>query len=249
MSDPRTAAGAAFPATRWSVVLEARRPGDEAGRHAALAEWCRLYWYPLYAHARRAGWPPEDAEDLTQTFFGRVLADDLFARTRLGAGRLRTFLLVAFGHDLADARRSAGRRKRGGGASLVSLDRDLAEDRFQAEPALQTAPAAEFDRRWARSVLSASIERLAGEYAAGGRSRQFAALRPFLDLEDGAGDDNYDTASVRLGVTLVAARQAVHRLRTRFRRALRTHIADTLAVATETEVDVELAELRAALAA
>jgi RNA polymerase sigma-70 factor (ECF subfamily) len=244
--EDRTAAGAAFPKTRWSVVLNARRKDDPGAARSALAELCRTYWYPLYAFARRQGWTPEDAEDLTQTFFTRALETNLFNASEPSAGRLRTFLLTAFERDLLDARRDSRRLKRGGGQTAVSIDRDLAEDRFQREPALQTTPLADFDRQWAISVLSASVDRLASEYASGGKTRQFDTLRGFLGVENDPGG-SYDEASSSLGLSKAGVRQAVHRMRERFRVVLRDEIADTLKEATDENIDHELDALRVAL--
>ena len=43
----------------------------------ALEDFCRIYWYPLYAYARRTGHSVEDAEDLTQGFFNHLLQSRL----------------------------------------------------------------------------------------------------------------------------------------------------------------------------
>jgi hypothetical protein len=52
----------AFPPTRWSLVLAARRkPSPESA--VALETVCRAYWYPLYAYVRRCGQSPHDAQD------------------------------------------------------------------------------------------------------------------------------------------------------------------------------------------
>jgi DNA-directed RNA polymerase specialized sigma24 family protein len=74
-SDPSTAvpgSAARFPSTMWSMVLAA---GQARSSHSqeALAELCRIYWYPLYAYLRRQGQSPQDAEDLTQGFFEQLL--------------------------------------------------------------------------------------------------------------------------------------------------------------------------------
>jgi DNA-directed RNA polymerase specialized sigma24 family protein len=63
---------AQFRTTRWTVILaaaESRQPGSQE----ALTELYQRYWYPLYAFARRRGYGPHDAEDLTQGFFLRLL--------------------------------------------------------------------------------------------------------------------------------------------------------------------------------
>ena len=64
--------GTQFEATRWSLVLRARE-GDESQRRVALGALCREYWYPLYAFLRRSGRPVEDAQDLAQEFFVRLM--------------------------------------------------------------------------------------------------------------------------------------------------------------------------------
>ena len=80
-------------------MLAAR--GDESvSAEAALATICQAYWYPLYAHVRRRGNDPERARDLTQGFFGELLAKDSIARADPERGRFRTFLLAALDHFL-----------------------------------------------------------------------------------------------------------------------------------------------------
>ena len=71
---------ASFPTTRWSRILAAR-DGDPDATEArgALADLCRAYWYPLYAFIRRRGHDPEDARDLTQEFFARLIEADFLA--------------------------------------------------------------------------------------------------------------------------------------------------------------------------
>jgi len=71
---PRAAAGH-FVTTHWSVVLTAGR-SDTTRAQAALENLCRAYWPPLYAYVRRRGHSVEDAEDLTQEFFARLLKHD-----------------------------------------------------------------------------------------------------------------------------------------------------------------------------
>jgi len=66
----RTAAQ--FATTHWSVVLAAGDSGSPGSREA-LEKLCRQYWFPLYAFARRKGYSPEDAQDLTQEFFRQLL--------------------------------------------------------------------------------------------------------------------------------------------------------------------------------
>ncbi len=231
-----------FPATRWSVVLAASGGGGEA--RAALEEICRLYWFPLYAFARQRGLSAEDAEDQTQEFLTAVATGELLGKAAPDRGKLRTYLLSAFQRDLIDAHRRATSRKRGGGVSLVSLDSLAAEDRFRTTPLLDSATGT-FDRAWAMTCLDSALCLVESEYTSRGRTSLFEVLRSFLD-PDVEGD--YSTAARQMGMDVNAARQAVFRLRQRFRVALRQTVADTLDQPSDILVDEELTTLRAALA-
>src|SRR5262245_30199104 len=92
---------AGFQPTHWSVVLAARQEASPRAADA-LAQLCRAYWYPLYAHARRRGHAHHAAEDLTQEFFARLLAKQWLKQVAPEKGRFRTFLLVALDNFLAN---------------------------------------------------------------------------------------------------------------------------------------------------
>ncbi len=231
-----------FPPTRWSIVLTAA--GGGAPARAALEELCRLYWFPLYAFARQRGWSPEDAEDATQTFLVRVAEGKLLAAATRERGRLRTWLLTAFQHDLMDERRRRDRLKRGANYQFVPMEILEAESRLIRTATLES-PSAVFDRAWALTCLEAAAAALEKEYGGRGRGALFDALRPFLDP---AGEVSSGSAMQATGLDANALRQAVFRLRQRFRTLLRQHIADTLDQPTESLIDEELAALRAALA-
>lgn len=232
-----------FPITRWSVVLTAS--GGGAAARAALEELCRLYWFPLYAFARQSGCSPEDAEDETQEFLTRVASRELLAGATATRGRLRTFLLAAFQRDLIDAHRRTTRQKRGGGAEVLSIDALKAEDRLSA---LGTATSAEntYDRLWAMTCLDTAMAALESEYTRREKLALFQALRPFIDPQAEGG---YEKAAQLTGLEPNAVRQAVFRLRQRFRALLRLTIGDTLESPTEALIEEELAALRAALSA
>src|SRR5882724_8629833 len=87
-------AAAQFNTTHWSVVLAAGQSSSPAAQ-AALEQLCRAYWYPLYCYVRRAGHSPEDAQDLTQDFFARLLEKNYFALASRERGRFRSFLLTS----------------------------------------------------------------------------------------------------------------------------------------------------------
>src|SRR5262245_2328551 len=98
---PIPGAARRFASTRWSLVVEAGQR-DSPESEAALATLCRLYWYPLYAYARRRLPGTEDAQDLTQEFFARLLERDYLRQADRQRGRFRSFLLTAFQHFLAN---------------------------------------------------------------------------------------------------------------------------------------------------
>src|SRR5271166_2724955 len=106
---------AQFPTTCWSRVVAA---GDRAapGALEALAGLCAAYWYPLYAFIRRKGRGPEEALDLTQDYFTRLLERGTVAAADAGKGRFRSFLLADCTRFLADRHERDRAAKRGGGA-------------------------------------------------------------------------------------------------------------------------------------
>ena len=110
-----------FTTTRWSVVLRAGGASPEQA-HAALEQLCSDYWYPLYAFVRRKGHSPEDAADLTQDFFAKLLANDFTQGLTPDGGRFRSFLLTSLNRFLIDEWHRGQCLKRGGGIQPTSLD-------------------------------------------------------------------------------------------------------------------------------
>ena len=234
--------GAVFATTRWSVVLDAGRP-DSPRAAEALAQLCQAYWQPLYAYARRHGHEGEEARDLTQEFFARLLEKNYVGAADKNRGRFRTFLLSSFEHFLAKEWRDARRQKRGGGRPLLSLDEQTAEDRYRLEPVDELSPEKIFDRRWALTTLERALARLREEYTASGRGELFEALKPMLTVEN-SGEPQAQLAA-RLSLGEGALRVAIHRLRQRYGEAVREEIAQTVGRAED--VDEELGHLFEAL--
>jgi RNA polymerase sigma factor (sigma-70 family) len=219
---------------------------DQQDVRSALGVLCALYWYPLYAFARRRGLAPEDAEDATQAFFLSVLERGFFASADPERGRLRTFLLTSFSRQLVDAHRTASREKRGGGVEFVPLETDDAEIRFAGEPS-SAEPAAQFEKEWAAALIEGAVRRLKADYAESGKVPLFDALLPFLGTSAGEPPDQAQLAT-QLGMSHVALRQSLLRLRTRFRTVLRAQVSDTLREPTDAAIDEELRALHAVLA-
>lgn len=226
----------AFATTQWSIVLRAGREQGSESRDA-LGRLCRTYWYPLYAHVRRRGHAPADAEDLTQAFFARLLEGRVIGRADPARGRFRSFLLTTLDHFLIDEWQRSRARKRGGGGTIASLDVEAAERRLENELADADAPDRAFDRRWAMALLEAVLRRLEAEHARDGKAGLFRALKPTLV---GSGEAQpYAVLAAQLGLTEGAVKVAVHRLRRRYRELLRAEIAETVTSAEEARDELQ----------
>ena len=151
-------------------------PGERPRRLEAL---CRAYWYPLYAYVRRRGYSVEDAEDLTQAFFGQLL-EARSSRRPTGTRAAFAGSCSRLNHFLADEWDHRTAQKRGGGQRLVPLEAETAETRYQREPADLHSPDKLFERRWAVTLLERVFERLRQEYAAKGKATLFDELKDCL---------------------------------------------------------------------
>ena len=215
-----------FPATRWTLIRRLSDEDEPEIARAALEDLCRLYWFPLYAFARGKGCPVGEAEDLTQGYFLKLLEKDLFGEARREKGKLRTFLLVTFKRYIQDRAESARAIKRGGGAPLLSIDTEEAEQRYVKEISHSDSPDRLFDRRWALALLDRVLETLQSEYAAAGKKDVFEALKGFLAWN--SADGRQTAAAGTLGMTENNVRVSVFRMRRRYGDLLRQHIADTV---------------------
>jgi RNA polymerase sigma-70 factor (ECF subfamily) len=231
--------GRIFKTTHWSMVL---RVGDGQSIEAtqALEELCRDYWYPLYAFVRRKGHNHEEAQDLTQAFFAKLLEKNQISRADPERGRFRTFLLRSLENFLRTEHRDATTQKRGGDKVIISWDEHLAAERYSAESADSDSPTAVFQRQWATVLLESVLGALRREFSQSGKAELFEQLEPHL-----WGDDTstpYACIAEALKMTAVSVRVAVHRLRERFHDLLRAQIAQT--VESADDVEDELRYLR-----
>src|SRR5436190_8106702 len=201
-----------FATTHWSVVLSAGHSATPRARHA-LERLCQTYWFPLYAYVRRRGYSPEDAQDLTQEFFARLLECNRVRTADQQKGRFRSFLLAGMNNFLADEWDKSRAQKRGGGLRTVPLQFDTAETLYGSEPVDDVTPEQSFERRWALTLLDDVLKRLGQEYAREGKADLFAALNPCLVGERTA--QPYFELAERLGTTESALKSVVHRLRRR----------------------------------
>jgi len=227
-----------FTTTHWSVVLLAGQT-DSPQATEALERLCRTYWYPLYAYVRRQGYSPEDAQDLTQEFFARLLEKNYFAKADRDRGKFRTFLLGSLKNFLVNEWKRAGRLKRGGGVEFLFIDANVAEDRYATESANESNPDAAYEQLWAVTLIEQVLTRLRQEFKAADKARLFEELKGFI-----WGDKStvsYAEIAGHLNLTEGTVKVAVHRLRQRFRELLRAEVAHT--VVRPEDIDGELRHL------
>jgi RNA polymerase sigma-70 factor (ECF subfamily) len=222
-----------FATTHWSLVLRAgQRSGP--GSAEALEKLCRAYWFPLYAFARREGHAPDEAQDLTQEFFSRLLTKNYLNTADPERGRFRSFLLASFKHMMANERRNASRQKRGGNTQVFSLDESTAEEHYQLEPADLVTPERIFERRWAETVLERVLSRLELEYT--GHTMRFDEVKIFLVAAKGSAA--FADVAGKLGVTESALKSVIHRMRRRYAELFRDEVAQTVAAPDQVEDEI-----------
>ena len=227
--------GGAFATTHWSVVQAAGHDTASAAQ-PALEQLCRTYWYPLYAHVRRRGYSREDAEDLTQAFFARLLTRQSLSVADASRGRFRCFLLAGLNHFLANEWDKARAEKRGGDRSHLSFDAARAEQLYDREDGRELNPEELYERSWALQFLDQVRARVRQAYAEEGKADRYEALERFLPGEEDP--PSYAQAAGQLGVPEGTLKSEVHRLKRRYGELLREEIART--VASPGEIDDEL---------
>ena len=228
-----------FPTTRWTLVVAAADPQRKEAR-SALVSLCENYWYPLYAYLRRRGYAADEAQDLTQDFFVRVVEGRYLDRADPEKGRFRSFLLTSLKFFVADEGDRQRANKRGGGA-VVPLEFSSGEERYQGEPGHDETPERIFERRWALSVLDGVVEKLRDEFIHHGRPEHFERLKVFLL---GQSDAPYAALAREMNISEGALKVAIHRFRKRYRELFRQEIADTVADPSDVESELRfLAEV------
>lgn len=221
--------------TRWSLVQAAK--GDTPQARAALSDLCAIYYAPVHGFVRRWVADSEEAKDLTQGFFARLLAGQGLLGAEEMRGRFRSYLFGAVKHFIAEHRRNDSALKRGGQATALPAGAlDLIDEHAPA-------PDAEFDRAWACAVLDRVLSLLGDEMEKTGKAHVFNHLKPWLAGSAGHGDTA--AAAATLGVSETAVRVLVSRLRQRMRHLLRDELAKTLSDGVD--VDAEMRFLADAL--
>lgn len=230
------ASSARFAPTHWRVVLSAKEK-DSPGVASALEALCRAYWYPLYAYARRQGYAPAEAQELTQDFFSRLMQRDDFGAVSRERARFRSFLLGTFKRFIAKQRARAMVDNRVGTPPFLSLNLITAENLYASCKAKEIPADKLFDRRWALALQGRTMSRLREEYVSSGKGETFDQLKPFLTAAKG--EVHYAEVGMAIGLPVNAMRTAVNHLRQRHRDVFREEIAHTVASSADLDAEVK----------
>lgn len=228
---------AAFPSTRRSLVSAVRRDDPDL-RRAGFEALLAVYWRPVYTRLRlRWGAQPADAEDLTQEFFARAIERDFFSEYNPARARFRTYVRLCLDRFVANARRADGRIKRGGAATVLSLDVVRVERELSRVSAAFDESDAEmwFDREWVRSLFEASVEALRSETSGTAREVRFRILaRHDLEPTHDENRPSYRAIAEEFGLPVT---QVTNHLAWA-RRELRRHVHERLELLSGSDAEV-----------
>ena len=216
---------APFPPTRQSLIVRARHeePGEQRAALGALVE---AYWKPVYKYVRaKRGIGREDAEDLTQEFFGQAIARGLLQRYEPARARFRTYLRTCLDGFLVNEWKTRHRLKRGGGT--VQLDFTAAEQELE----LGRGPVVEdpdlyFRREWVRHLFAVALARLRTQLAVSGRAARFTLFERH-ELEEGAGRPTYAELAAEMGISVTQVTNELFAARRGFRRGILDLLRET----------------------
>jgi DNA-directed RNA polymerase specialized sigma24 family protein len=225
--------------TRWSLVNRVRRPAQSD--RVAADEFCRCYWYPLYAFLRRAGYSHVDAQDHVQSFLVHLLEENLLAAADPEKGRLRNFLTTLLTRHVAARRQRDGAQKRGGNTLHVPLEWEAAEASWHRQGRTAGSPDEAFRRALATRLVADGIAALRNKYAASDKLVMFEELLPAL--EGIHPDDTYAGIAARLGMRPGAVRAAAIRMRGQFRESVKSLASRLLGIPAGPRLDEELRDL------
>lgn len=216
----------AFPSTCWSLIGDASVKGGKEADLDALQTFCVSYWYPLYAWVRQSGVKADEAQDLIQGFFERLIEKDFLAAAEEGKGRMRSFLIVCLKRHVRDVREHNRAEKRDFHKTVL-LDFEWADAQFSKHSDREATPDAMYDQRWAHALVLYSLNLLKESMEANGKGDLFAELRPYLEFRSDE-EESYATLASRLGISETAIRSRVHRMRKEYKRILLEQVRMTL---------------------
>jgi DNA-directed RNA polymerase specialized sigma24 family protein len=176
---------------------------------------------PVYKYIRiKWNKPSEDARDLTQGFFAEAIDKNFFARFDPSKAKFRTFLRTCLDGFVANENKAAGRIKRGGDATILSLDFDGAEEQLRISAPPSPGRFDEyFDNEWARSVFSLALESFRAQMRDAGRETHLRLFERYvLEADDGAPKTSYRALGAEFNLSTTAVTNYLALARREFRR-------------------------------
>ena len=182
-----------FPQTRWSAIV-AVRSDNATDRARGLEAIAASYWKPVYKYIRlRWNRSSEDAKDLTQEFFSRLIEKGFLNGYDPAKARLRTFLRVCIDGLVQNEDKSARRLKRGGDAQILSLDFESAEGELaRLDPPAPGSLGDFFEQEWVRSLFGLAVDALRADCKSRGKSVHFRLFELYDLNDDSASHLTYD---------------------------------------------------------
>ena len=226
--------------TDWGMVFLAASE-DPAVATSARAAIYRRYGPAVYSWARSHCRETEDAKDLTQSFFAKIIAENWFARARQERGKFRSFMTITLERFARDNYRKKMTAKRGGKVEHLPIHLEEVMARAEAYRKPGNAPDAAFRQGWASVVMEDSLDALRRKYEVKDELFRFETLSPWLAINDASGE--YPEAAAALGLTADATRAAVLRFRGEYRTALWSRVAEDLNTRDLDEIRAELMSL------
>ena len=211
--------GSSFPITRHSIVVAAQS-GDPVERSRAIEAVIAAYWKPIYKYVRmKWGVAKEDAQDLTQEFFTRLMEKEFLETYDPHKGRLRTFLRTCADRLYFNLSRDAQRLKRSGGAAHLPLDFDEA-DRELARVTATESMEEYFEKEWIRSLFSLALERLRAQCESSSKAIHFALFERYDLREEDDPKPSYAQLAGEFGLAVTDVTNYLAFSRREFRRAV-----------------------------
>jgi DNA-directed RNA polymerase specialized sigma24 family protein len=223
MSDPHP--DRRFPTTQWSLVMRLKSV-DAKEAQQAVHDIFTAYRFPLYGYLRSSGLGHEDAEDVLQGFFEKMLRTDSLGLADPARGKLRTFLLTALSRFKSNFQRGEQRRLRRFKTDADASEVNQARWERESHPTHKT-PDHYYDRQWAAELIQHVRNRLRHHYEQRGRQELHDALVPFLGSED-LDPTAFLAIPARLNMSEGTLRVALSRLRKDFRELLLKEVKRTL---------------------
>jgi RNA polymerase sigma-70 factor (ECF subfamily) len=234
-----------FPTTMWSLVGAVKhwRSLPDGGEANLFAQH---YWRPVFYFIRAKGYRLEQAEDLTQEFFLRLLDRDWIARADPARGRFRNFLLTILNRFLADQSGTRAPKQRQFDHHLVPISTLVRDEDRTFEPTVNETPEELFMRQWAKAVVGKAQADLAAWCRSQGRAAWYDIFAAVHSPPTGEPPLTQQAAAARFGVTRDQVRYALEQTAQRFVELLAAEVSDQ--VESPAEIQSELNDLNRLLA-